>query len=89
MRAELEALAQAKGRAAEVREIAGLYPLPAMDTLTLTYEHTGNGKVKAHKLVNRGEEVELVPIATPFGVSARLRHADQADAYGLRCVLQT
>jgi putative DNA primase/helicase len=30
----------------------------------------------------------LTPIATPFGVSARLRYADQQDAYGLRCVVQ-
>jgi hypothetical protein len=87
-RAELEALAQVKGRAAELRETAAAYPLPVMDTLTLTYERSGSGKVKVHKLIARGEEVELIPIATPFGVPARLRHPDQSDAYGLRCVVQ-
>ena len=30
----------------------------------------------------------LVPIATPFGITARLRHVDQADAYGLRCLVK-
>ena len=28
------------------------------------------------------------PIATPFGVPARLRHADQQGAYGLRATIQ-
>src|SRR5215469_5956025 len=65
-----------------------------MDTLSLRYAHTTNGKVKVHKLVKRKDpgtslmESFLVPIATPFGVPARLRHVDQAAAYGLRCVVQ-
>jgi hypothetical protein len=93
--AEIEALEQERGRAAELKEIAAVYPLPAMDTMTLTYQHTATGKVKVHKLADGKMKFEaastepmLVPIATPFGVLARLRHADQADAYGLRCVVQ-
>ena len=93
--AEVEELAGSKSRADELREIAAAYPLPAMDTLTLRYEHTAGGKVKVHRVI-RGDVAhetgrrpqETVPIATPFGVPARLRHADQADAYGLRCVVQ-
>ena len=29
-----------------------------------------------------------MPIATPFGIAGRLRYLDQADAYGLRCMVQ-
>ena len=93
--AELEGLARGRSRAEELREITAAYPLPAMDTLTLLYQHTAIGKVKVHKVIKwekdpeTGQQVPVtVPIATPFGVPARLRHADQADSYGLRCVVQ-
>ncbi len=66
-----------------------------MDTLTLVYRHAANGKVKVHMVVGSKtnpeagqKELETIPVATPFGVSARLRHIDQNDAYGLRAVVQ-
>ena len=30
----------------------------------------------------------MVPIATPFGITARLHYTDQSDSYGLRCVVE-
>ncbi len=93
--AEQEGAVRGQSRAEELREIATAYPLPAMDTLTLLYQHTAAGKVKVHKVVKWEKDIETaqqvpvtVPITTPFGVPARLRHADQADSYGLRCVVQ-
>jgi hypothetical protein len=87
-RAELDAAAQSQRRAAELEEIARQYPLPAMDTVALQYAHTPAGRVKIHKLVEIMDERILVPVATPIGVPARLRFADQCDAYGLRCTVQ-
>jgi putative DNA primase/helicase len=93
--AELEELDQVKSHAAKLGEIATAYPLPTMDTLQLVYRYTASGRVKIHKMINSKEGREtgrekpvMVPIATPFGVSARLRYADQTDSYGLRCVVQ-
>jgi len=93
--AELESAIITRGRAAELKEIAATYPLPVMDTMTLTYEHTAAGKVKVHRVAGKERDPEtgriklvVVPIATPFGVPARLRYVDQANTYGLRCVVQ-
>src|SRR5215472_2761770 len=77
-----------QSRAAELQDVARQYPLPAMDTLTLRYEHTARGRVKIHKVIKSKDEEASVPIATPLGVPARLRFVDQCDAYGLRCVVQ-
>ena len=85
---ELEQVVARRSRDAELAEIAAAYPLPRMHTPHLTYAHTADGKVKVHKVFGSGDEMKLIPIATPFGVLARLRHADQANAYGLRCVVQ-
>ena len=85
---ELEQVAARRSRDAELAEIAAAYPLPRMYMPRLTYAHTADGKVKVHKVFGSGDEMKLIPIATPFGVVARLRHADQANAYGLRCVVQ-
>ncbi|SFM62377.1 DUF927 domain-containing protein [Methylobacterium pseudosasicola] len=65
------------------------YPLPELDTFTLTYKLTKTGRVKAHKWV-KDEEGQLIlsPISTPFGVPARIRYLDQADAYGLRITVE-
>jgi hypothetical protein len=93
--AELNAAALGQSRATELQVIGAKYPLPAMDTLTLAYQHTANGKIMVHKVVgstanpDTGQnDRETIPIATPFGVSARLRHIDQNNAYGLRAVVQ-
>ncbi|MGC2411976.1 MAG: DUF927 domain-containing protein [Stellaceae bacterium] len=92
--AELAAEAQSQSRVAELEKIAAEYPLPDMDAMPLRYAHTAAGRVKVHKVsweknpeIGRNEQV-LVPIATPFGVPARLRHIDEENAYGLRCVVQ-
>ena len=93
-RGELEEMATSQGRAAELAEIAKVYPLPTLDTMELTYRHTESDRVKVHKVTwdrdpatGRREQMET-PIATPFGVTARLRNADHADAYGLRIAVQ-
>ena len=86
--AELDEASQARCRATELLEIAATYPLPAMETMKLVYRHTAAGTVMVHKVVARKDGSETVPIATPFGVVARLRHVDQADAYGLRCLVE-
>ena len=92
---ELDGLAHDRTRAADLRKIAQTYPLPEMDTLHLRYAYTNAGKIKVHRLdgwetdPDTGARVPvLTPIATPFGIPARLRHADQQDAYGLRCIVQ-
>jgi hypothetical protein len=93
--AELDAITHSHLRAAELEKIAADYPLPVMDTVTLRYAQTAAGKLKVHKIIKSERDPEtgrtepvLVPIATPFGVPARLRYADQDDAFGLRCVVQ-
>ena len=93
--AELAELAQQRSGAADLKQVAQGYPLPEMDNTELKYARTPGGKIKVHKIVGRrtdpatGQVAEItVPVATPFGVPARLRHADQQDAYGLRCVVQ-
>ena len=91
---ELEELARDNSQAAELRKVAKDYPLPRMDTLHLQYAYTKTGKIKVHKLIGwttdegGGRVPESTPVATPFGIAARLRYADQQDAYGLRCVVQ-
>lgn len=93
-RAELDEQTRARGRKAALEETARTYPLPPLDMLKLDYRHTEAGQVKAHKLVpdrdsDSGRTILTpVPIATPFGVVARLRLADRADEYGLRIVVQ-
>ena len=72
----------------ELSRIASEYPLPHLGGLTLAYQRTKAGKVWVHQAVKVGESVEMVPVASPFGVLARLRFADDDDAYGLRLVVQ-
>ena len=47
-------------------------------------------RTKVHKYAGKDKEGEDVwlPVASPFGVPARVRHADQANAYGLRMTVQ-
>ena len=93
--AELTADAESQRHADELAKIAADYPLPHMDSVRLLYAYTTDGRVRVHQVVksDKGAGADqtgplLVPIASPFGVQARLRHADQADAFGLRCVVQ-
>ncbi len=90
---EQDAAAAADQRDASLAEIEATYPGPLLDGLTFRYGFTAGGKIKLHKIVNRqtkeGQWIEVpVPLLTPFSVIARLRLADVADAYGLRCLIQ-
>ncbi|QIJ74382.1 DUF927 domain-containing protein [Methylobacterium sp. NI91] len=73
---------------AELQRIERDYPLPPMESVTLAYQRTKSGKVWVHQAVKVGEAVEMVPVASAFGVAARLRMADEGDAYALRLVVQ-
>ena len=82
-------------RHSELQEIATAYPLPQLDTLKLTYQRTLQGTVKVHKSlgvdidpVTGISSEQWIPIATPFGITARLRYANQTNAYGLRVSVQ-
>ncbi len=90
--AELRERAEKAGRDAELERIATLYPVPDLDRVSLSYQHTKSGKVWLHQTIKegKGENAELVdvPIASPFGVVARLRVVDDGDAYGLRLLLE-
>jgi hypothetical protein len=87
---ELEELAGDRSRAGNLQKIAEVYPLPTMDILHLQYAYTASDKIKVHKwngwrIDDDGARVpDLTPVASPFGIAARLRYADQQDAYGLR-----
>jgi hypothetical protein len=85
---DLDAAAMRQSRASEIQEIEKTYPLPRLSSVNLIYAHNLAGKVWVHKVTYENGERVLTPIATPFGVVGRLRHADQADAYGLCCMVQ-
>src|SRR5262249_12754251 len=79
---DLDAAAQRRNRVAELDQIAETYPLPRMDSINLVYAPTAADKIWVHKVICVNEEQKLIAVTTPFGVPARLRHADQANAYG-------
>jgi Domain of unknown function (DUF927)/Toprim domain len=87
---EIEAARQYADRAGKLAEIEDRYPLPIMESVTLSYRHTPSGKIMVHKHAGkgRGDEDIWLPVATPFGVPARLRYADQQRTYGLRAIVQ-
>jgi hypothetical protein len=93
--AELGGNAAIAERQAKLEEIARNYPLPSLDTLKLAYRPTRSGEIKVHKSagididpVTGNSSERWVPIATPFGVPARLRYVDQGNDYGLRVAVQ-
>ena len=90
--AELQDRAEKAGREAELERVAAMYPLPGLDRVSLSYRHTKAGKVWLHQAVKvgKGDNAELVdvPIASPFGVVARLKIVDAKESYGLRLVVQ-
>jgi hypothetical protein len=86
--AEEKLIAARRGEDVALAEVARTYPVPRVRTPLLTYARGTDGKIKLHKAVWSNDGKELIPIATPFGVSARLRHVNQASAYGLRCAVQ-
>ncbi|MGU3663944.1 DUF927 domain-containing protein [Methylobacterium sp. A49B] len=69
-------------------QVARDYPVPDLAGLTLAYQRTRDGTVWLHQEITTREGVVMVPVATPFGVLARLRFADQGNAYGLRVAVQ-
>jgi hypothetical protein len=87
---EIEDARQRASRAAELAEIERIYPLPAMESLSLAYQHTRTGKIMVHRYAGKDEEKNDIwlPIATPLGVRARLRAVDQQGAYGLRVTVR-
>ena len=71
-----------------IADVAARYPLPEMDGFALTYLRTKSGKIRVNKWVKVEDGFAPQPIASPFGVLARLRFADDGDAYGLRLVVE-
>ena len=92
-RTELEEQSRGRDHAAALERAQRRYPLPAMDTVRLAYAYTDAGRIKVHKLIDKdpvtGQAQGVwLPVATPFGVTARLRRADQEDGYGIRVVVE-
>jgi hypothetical protein len=88
---EIAAAESAKGQASELRAINRTYPLPQhLNSLRLEYRHARGNRIMMHRDRENLEtrRREWIPFATPFSLTARLRYADQDDAYGLRCVVQ-
>ena len=87
---EIDDARQRAESASALDEIERTYPLPVMESMTLAYRHTRSGRIMVHKYAGKDKEGEDVwlPVATPFGVPARLRYIHEAEAYGLRVVVQ-
>ena len=87
---EIDDARQRAESASALAEIERTYPLPVMESMILDYRHTRSGQVLAHKWVGKDEEGNDIwlPVATPFGVPARLRYVDQQGTYGLRTIVQ-
>jgi hypothetical protein len=87
---ELEDAQHRAALQAELAEIEREYPLPEMETSRLSYLAARSGRILVHIYAGKDGEGNdcWIPIATPFGVPARLRHANQADAYGLRVTVK-
>lgn len=86
---ELEERATAHERKTECERAAEIYPLPELDLLTLRYGHTGTGRLRVFRIdTNDKGDITALPIASPFGVVARLRQLDKEETYGLRVVVQ-
>jgi hypothetical protein len=81
---------RARDQAAEANRVTETYPLPHLQRMRLAYRATDDGRIWVHKFegFNKERGERWTPIASPFGIPARLRHADQGDAYGLRCLVQ-
>ncbi len=79
-------------RSSELQRIAETYPVPELAGRKFCYDCLENGRVWLHETikVGKGESMEIinVPIASPFGVTDRLRVIGDADAYGLRLLLE-
>jgi hypothetical protein len=85
--AELQQTEKGVERQREIDAAVKTYPLPELETVQLEYRHTTSGRLLVHRFDGQGI-AQWTPISTPFGVLARLRFADQADAWGLRVAVQ-
>jgi hypothetical protein len=87
---EIEAARRCADRASKLAEIERTYPLPAMESLTLAYRNTRSGKIMVHRYAGKDEQANEIwrPATSPVGVPFRLCFIDQAEAYGLRVVVQ-
>jgi Domain of unknown function (DUF927)/Toprim domain len=87
---EIEEAKRCADRASKLAEIERTYPLPTMVSLTLAHRHTRSGKIMVHR--HAGEDKEgneiWLPVTSPVGVPYRLRYIDEAEACGLRVVVQ-
>jgi hypothetical protein len=73
-------------RLAETRR---LYPVPRSDSVALEYALTRHKRVRLHKRVtSRDGDAQLIPIASPISIPARLRYLDRDDAYGVRVEIE-
>lgn len=92
--ADLDKDAKHDRLAALCAKVAADYPLPALETVELNYRCNEAGQVMLTKLSwvhdrTTGERQQAaLPVSTPFGVKARLRHADRSQSYGLRVCVQ-
>jgi len=87
---EIEAAKRFADRTSKLAETESTYPLPTMESLTLAYRHARSGRIMVHRFAGRDEQGNEIwqPVTSPVGVPYRLCFIDQAEAYGLRVVVQ-
>lgn len=74
----------------ELRRIAAAYPLPALETVRVSYLQTPTGRIMVHQKTGIDPETRepiWTPICSPIGIPARLRHVDRDNGFGLRVVV--
>ena len=70
--------------------MTALYPLPFIEGLDLRYFRTRHGDVLVHRSAGKDRNGRTIwrPVASPFGIPARLRYLDHDGAYGLRMLVR-
>jgi Domain of unknown function (DUF927)/Toprim domain len=75
----------------EVTQLAATYPLPRADGVDLRLcRSSRSSEIMVHRSMGHGKDGRAMwqAVASPFGISARLRYLDQDDSYGLRVVVR-
>jgi hypothetical protein len=87
---EIDDARQRAESASALDETERSYPLPVMESMTLVYRHTRSGRMMVHRYAGKDKKDEelWLPVTSPVGVPFRLRYIDEAEAYGLRVVVQ-
>jgi hypothetical protein len=88
---EIGEVETAEREVSALQAINDTYPLPQyLNSLRLEYRYASGGRIMMHREKENPEtnRKEWIPFATPFSLMARLRYMDEADAYGIRCVVQ-